>query len=470
MMRRALHLAAILCALSVALVQSHAQQQPSPQELERMRAEQARQEAERRAAEQRAREAEAERQKFSDSLKAITPVDLAKSAPPQIVEPCLTQAMRADSGFDLKQLPLTTWLAEGNTTQFPWKVQVRSPQLRTDQRYEVAFNASVESKDLHWSQGPHELRVVTGVSSMDDRWLVPPKSGREVFPSTPPANVLIQFTDCLFVQPGDYVLWVVLSDSKNARHNVIKRRIRVSQFPADLWPAMNSKLPAVEFPLSNRNGRNTPAVVPGTLALPLQNDRRLRMELIPILNPSDQWAGRADMARRNNNQVLSATGVLSQLRMPNGSISVRALDLVNQLTVLQRDLQEFNWTAIGDVFTRVADNHTVALPALEALKQRSNFVRNLLRQQLSQPGDAVKVIVLISGTIRFEPGSDMSPLKLEGDCICRIYHLHFRINHDDVFDDLIKLIRPLRPRLYEITTPMDFRKAVVDMVEDLSSL
>jgi hypothetical protein len=76
----------------------------------------------------------------------------------------------------------------------------------------------------------------------------------------------------------------------------------------------------------------------------------------------------------------------------------------------------------------------------------------------------------MSGSLTFEHGSDLSAVKWEGDCNCRIYHIRFRLTKDDVFDDLEKIIKPLRPKTFDVMSAIEFRKALGEIVEDLQGL
>jgi hypothetical protein len=70
----------------------------------------------------------------------------------------------------------------------------------------------------------------------------------------------------------------------------------------------------------------------------------------------------------------------------------------------------------------------------------------------------------------FEKGADLQPIQMEGDCNCRIYHLRFRLNNADVFDQLEKFMKPLRPRTFNLLTARDLRKAMAEIVRELSTL
>ena len=80
------------------------------------------------------------------------------------------------------------------------------------------------------------------------------------------------------------------------------------------------------------------------------------------------------------------------------------------------------------------------------------------------------VIIVVTSSRLFESGSDLRPIQIEGDCNCRVYYLRFRLNVNDVFDQLEKFIKPLRPRVFNLITARDLRKAIAQIVEDLGKL
>ena len=82
----------------------------------------------------------------------------------------------------------------------------------------------------------------------------------------------------------------------------------------------------------------------------------------------------------------------------------------------------------------------------------------------------MRVIIVVTSAQLFESGSDLRPLQIEGDCNCRVYYLRFRLNVNDVFDQLDKLMKPLRPRTFNLMSALDLRKAIAEIVEDLGKL
>jgi hypothetical protein len=412
-----------------------------------------------------------DRERGSEGFKAIPTSDLAKTAPPQAVEPCLKEARRHDFDVDEKEAPLAQlkeWLETSEATQIPWKVQVKNPELRIDQRYEVSYSVTVQGKDLESSTSKQELFYVSGVMESENQPILQSRWSRQTFESGG-ANFAFRFTDCVFLQPGNYLVWTAVYDPKTARHSIAKKRVRAPEFSSDPLPKANAQAPSAEFP--DVNGSPSAAETLGPIFLPIANRQPFAVEFISTLSPLDQWNGRDDIARAINNHVLSAIGVFSQLQLASGSASVRVLDPVNRTIAFQQDdFKELDWGGLSAKYTDARSLHTVTLPALQSAGLRSAFIVDSLRQGLGDSSDPLRVIILISGSLLFERGYDSSSLKWEADCNCKAYHLRFQVSKDDVFDDLGKAIKPLRPKTFDIVTAQEFRKALGAIVQDLNRL
>jgi hypothetical protein len=367
-------------------------------------------------------------------------------------------------------IPVMSWAASGEVSQISWNFRFKDPELRIDQRYELGYSATIQSKDLGWSSDDQELIYVVGVMNSDNMQVIPPKWTHQTFESAAGSNFRIELAGCVFLQPGNFTVWAAVVDPKTQQHSLTTHRVRPAEFAAELLPKMNALLPTAEFPdvTSEENGRQ---IKPGPLSMPVSNSRPIDLELVSILSPVDQWPEHADIARSVDSRVLAATGVLAQMRLGAGGVSVRAIDAVNRsIAFEQRDIQELNWGGITAEFHNPKKLHTIAAPALLAQKERGGFMRDRLSQALTEPRDGLRVMILITGSLLFERGSDIPPLKADEACNCRVYHVRFQVGKDDVFDDLSKIIKPVKPKTFDVHSPQEFRKALATIVEDLNRL
>jgi hypothetical protein len=456
--------------LIILLLAATVEAQQSTQDPEKLRQQQQQQQQELLRA-QRERLHPGDRRPRLMTMAARNSDNVAMLAAPQRTEGCLAQAMPPDPSVDLQTIPLSEWLANGEATQISLKVQIEKPELRMDQRYEIAYYGSIETKDLPWPGDSEELIYVSGISTPDGEWVIPPKIGRQVFESKSASEPQVLFGDCLFVRPGDYSITVVVYDTHSGKHSLAKKRIRPSDFSDELLPVLNSTLPVALFPMADGPDPRSPEMSPPRLLISVANKRPLDVSLIGVVSASDQWAERPDFIRATNNRVLAGMSVLSQMKLENGSISAFALDLVNRVTRFeQRDLRQLDWSTLAGTFPKAADASKVTLDALQNRKERGVFLRKTLSDRLDQPGDALRVFVIVSGSVTFESGSDLSPVVVKGDCRCRIYHLRFRVTMDDSYDDLEKLLKRLHSKTFDIQSAHDLRYALAEIVHDLEIL
>src|SRR5688572_3105048 len=139
------------------------------------------------------------------------------------------QAMQEVAGLDLRSIPIADWIENGENTEIPWRLDVRNPVLRMDQRMEVAYSAVISGKQLRQSGTEHELFFVNRISDPDGEWLTPFAVARQFYEKELPNSAQVRFNMRAMVKPGEYVLWVVLYDRKTGHHNVARRRIQVRE-------------------------------------------------------------------------------------------------------------------------------------------------------------------------------------------------------------------------------------------------
>ena len=385
-------------------------------------------------------------------LVALAPLAAAQEPPP----------------LDLRSIPISNWLDSGEHAEIPWSFVVRDPILRVDQRLEIAYNVRISGKNLNRTGADHEIFLVSRISSPDGEWLNQPEIVRHTAGQLA-NNVYLELLMRVVVKPGEYVLWSVLYDRKTGKHNVAKRRLRVSELRGDPLPDLYSRMPLVEFPDYLEVSTDSLAFVNGELYLPIRNKRPLHVELISMLSPPEQWTGRNRIVRAHNDGTLGALAALSQMELMDGSLSITGLDLVRrQVMFEQRDFQSIEWKSLLQAMKK-AQSLDISTEALQGAKNNGAFFREILNERLTTdlPSDAMRVVIVVTSSRLFESGADLRPLELEGDCNCRLYYLRFRLNVNDVFDQLEKFMKPLRPRIFNLLTARDLRKAIAEIVTDL---
>ena len=372
--------------------------------------------------------------------------------------------------LDLHSIPISDWLNAGEHSEIPWTFSVRAPYLRVDQRLEVPYFARISGKDLNRFGNNHELFLVNRISSPEGEWLNEPNIIRHSVEDKLPNNVQAEFQMLVVVQPGDYTLWSVLYDRASGKHNVAKRHLRVPELRSDPLPDLYRRMPLVEFPNVDESNPDGTGYVNGQLYLPVHNKRPLQVELISMLSPPEQWTGRARVMRAHNDDTLGALAALSEIDLTDGSLSIAGLDLSRRRVMFeQKDFQRVEWSSLVQAMKK-AQSPDISAEALQGSKNNGAFFREFLNQRLSDDStvaDGMRVLIVVTSPQLFESGSDLRPLQIEGDCNCRVYYLRFRLNVNDVFDQLERFMKPLRPRVFNLITARDLRKAIAEIVQDL---
>ena len=376
-----------------------------------------------------------------------------------------------EAPLDLKSIPISDWLNAGEHSEIPWDFRVTEPYLRVDQRIEVSYVASFRGKDLNRIGNTHELFFISRVSSPDGEWLEEPSVSRPVEQALS-AHAQTQFFMRVCLKPGDYLLWVVLYDRQNGKHSLAKRRIKVSELRRDPLPGLYETAPMVEFPEAGESDQAL-GFVKGHLNLPVHNKHPLEVQLISTLNPPVQWTGRARVLRTQSDVTVGAVAALSQIELAEGTLSITGLDLVRREVLYdQAGVRGVDWPTFTQALKK-AQIPSVSAKALQESKNNAAFFREFLSRRIGgEPSDngAMRIIIVVTSSQLFERGSDLTPLQIEGDCRCKLYHLRFRLNNNDVFDEIEKIIKPLHPRTFDLSTSQDVRKAIAEIVSDLEKL
>jgi hypothetical protein len=379
------------------------------------------------------------------------------------------QSVQEDEApLDLKSIPISDWLNAGEQSEIPWDFRVSEPLLRVDQRIQVLYTASFRGRDLSRIGNTHELFFISRVSSPDGEWLEEPSVSRPVEQALS-SHGQTQFFMRVCLKPGDYLLWVVLYNRQNGKHNLAKRRIKVSELKRDPLPLLYDNTPLVEFPEAGDSDQAL-GFVKGHLNLTVHNKHSLEVQLISTLNPPVQWTGRARVLRTQSDVTVGTVAALSQIQLDEGTLSITGLDLVRREVIYnQAGVRGVDWPTFTQALKK-AQTPAVSAKALQESKNNAAFFREFLSGRIegeSSSEDAMRIIIVVTSSQLFERGSDLAPLQIEGDCRCKVYHLRFRLNNNDVFDEIEKIIKPLHPRTFDLSSAQDVRRAIAEIVSDL---
>ena len=326
----------------------------------------------------------------------------------------------------------------------------------------------------------------------------------------------IEFTSRLYVRPGRWDIGIVLYDAVTKQHTVLRKTVKVTPLKNDPLPQLDSGLPDVEFgngedaSLPAASGSPAPQVdasvrqprfgerpprfpqrlptsqgaAPAAIAaddstdtsdptreVELQLRRPVELDLLVDFTPSDVHSGSSRMLRRTESVFWAITRVLTELRSPNLCVRVTGVDVVGMRTLFYRmDGADMDWETVAEELEKL-DANTVPVETLERRKQSATFFRSAVEDLMgvedSSCGPAQRVYVIASSGILFPPGTASKPIEHSP---ATLYYLRVSLLPGYDWDAMEKIVKPLHPRMLDIHDPLQFRKAVGEMVRDWEAM
>jgi hypothetical protein len=389
-----------------------------------------------------------------------------------------------------------TLIAEGEREQIPWTVTLAEPQLRLDQRLGAEAKISIDQEPLNRHGEKHDLLVMARVAPLGGDWL--PGLEWLALPVEKPlaSNTTLEFQFFFVARPGDFRIGIVLFDRVSGHSNATIRTLRVESLRDDPLPQAFRDLPAAEF-LTATEGFEAAFLtkMKGKLWLPVESQRNLQIEILANFSPSEEFTVqqsrpppfRFGRRRRSVPTVedhlfvtLAALKPLAELQW-RGGLRITALDLLRRRAIFdQQPLAPAEWPRLSESLDDFKSN-VVSTETLLAQKESAEFLRQVLRERLqastASSGSAVapqkepplRVIIFLSGAMVFPKGADLSPIEKAPSCNCRVYFIRLR-PFGNYWDQLDAILRPLKPRRFDVRTPAEYRRALAAILADLREL
>lgn len=385
---------------------------------------------------------------------------------------------------DPASLPLEEWLQAGPIEEIPWKLRISKPYLRTDQRLAVRFRARVQAKDLIPNQSGHDLFWLVRVQDPAGHWLNSNEPGRTTLEYPLTDNHVLDFRVTAVFRPGEYRAVVLLYDRVADKRSLEIQDIEVEALKHDPLPGSFRNLPPVEF-VTKVSGWDVfyHPELQGKLWLPLETKRPVEIQILVNFGATKQHTGRLAPYYLNIAQMVGALKPLTEIRLLNGTMRVTGFDLnARKIIFDQENLTELDWPRLQEAVS-AASPRVVSVEELASSTQRAAFFRDLLAERLRVPGadSATKdgrdpgqasphrVFIVLSNYILFPRGTDLTPVEPPADCDCRVYHLRYQLLYAN-WDELEEVMRPLKPRRFDIQWPEHLRKALGQILNELRQL
>ena len=312
------------------------------------------------------------------------------------------------------------------------------------------------------------------------------------------------YTFSAFVLPGDYDVVLAVVDTANGEHGIREERLHVPVLKNDPLRDAWRDLPPVEFvpPAEPPDLWYLPSI-DAPLHLPVETRRPLRLDVLANLTPSERVTGSLNAQNGNLSVLVPALKTISQLQVRNGSLHVALLDLLHQrVTFHQDDGQALDWPAIRNTLDE-RDTGTIDLRSLGERGRSAEFFVSEVRRRIDAAAEGqAHALVILSGPVEFERGVDLQAIHAAPPPNCRVFYIRYRTvrPHPDRqeepvhlgrgrwdsgtpgrqrpgyrrqeldIDQLEPTLKPLAPRVFDVETPDEFRKALAAIIAEVAKM
>ena len=302
------------------------------------------------------------------------------------------------------------------------------------------------------------------------------------------------YVQSVFLLPGDYRVAAAVVDTTTGEHGVRTDKAHVAPLRTDPLPEAWRDLPAVEIvaPEELPDGWYLPRLQ-GRLHLPAAPPHPLRVEVLLNLAATTHERGSLRTGDRHLDALLPALKVLSQIESPALSLHVSLLDLARRSVVFrQDDVRRLDWPRLRDSLAEAQPGKIDVHELEHRREQAAFFVKEVGRRVETSPSE---VLIVLSNAVVFETGQDLQAVGIPSAPGCRVFYLRFHregmrlpppeegpmrrrrpglmmpdVEHGgDAADNLASTLKSLSPRLYDIHTPDQARRAVAAILAEIAA-
>ena len=399
-------------------------------------------------------------------------------------------------------IPFDDWLKGHDQARIQWNAKVSGGQLTNTQRLGARVDVQVDGNELAKRRGRGELAIFVQFSDSDHRVYrshgsIPLKNATE-----DSAKSNFEYTQTAVVMPGDYRVDIAILDTNTGEHATLTRTLHVPPLRNDPLPDSMRGLPLVEFtPVGDPPDVWFQPELTGKLHLPVGMNRSVRVEVLANVSPSS-IGPRFRTGQVNSRllaDILPGLKVISQMELSQGDLNVSMVDvtrrqvLFTQAHVGAKD--SLDWPKLRPALVE-ADPNKINVHELSDSAQNPQFfveqVRRLVKTEAA--------LIVLSGPMAFPSGDDRRPIELEDKPEGRVFYLRYhpapvRVGGEqmpmrlegrrrgvglsqtpsgllaqEAPDSLASLLKPLQPRIYEIYNPEQFRKALAEVMKEISHM
>ncbi len=276
-----------------------------------------------------------------------------------------------------------------------------------------------------------------------------------------------------FVLPGEYDLSLGVFEPATEKRSVTHRVLHVPAPANDPLPELWAKLPPVQFvDLPEPPDRWFLPDDRERFAFPIKPRRAVRLQVLANVSPSETSRRQRRSFDRNMEAIIPALKILSQIDVPR---DFAVVDVARRRVEFeQHDRGPLDWAALRQKLQEDSPNKIDA-GSLRDRDQEAQFFSDQAARLASGPPDERRVVVVLSAPLTFQTHQDVQALERSGDA--RVYFLRFQTLR--IFtapqgqlpampaDDLSRVLKPMQPKVMNLYSAMDFRKALAAILKEI---
>lgn len=402
-----------------------------------------------------------------------------------------------DTEFD--KVPFDQWLAGGEQTPLRWTEHTLPVLLSVHQRLMSRLQVQLDGAEAAKRRGEGELIFYFQVTDAQGRVYQDHTSYdlTKVEEGLKAQDMVC--TESVFVLPGDYAVSLAIFDTATKEHSVKKARLHIPPLRIDPLPDAWRNLPPVEFVESSESPDHwfLPKET-GKLNLPVTPRRPTRIDVLVNLTPSQQNSRSFGVQDRNLSIIIPFLKVISEMSAPGLKLNVGLLDLSRRrVTFHQDDVLDLNWDKMKASLSE-ANSGSIDVKSLADRQYNAAFFLSEIERRFAQQSRAV---IVLSSPMVFETGQEIlepptRPAKGQIFYI-RVQNPTVRVavpnpglsRHRGLggfpgrprtplgeefpsvdMDQLEPFLKPLDPRLFDVLSAEQFRKALAAIMSEISAM
>jgi hypothetical protein len=398
-------------------------------------------------------------------------------------------------------VPFDRWLGEAGKSAIHWSARILPVELSNHQRLLAKVEIVIDGLELERRRGTGEMLVLVQFSDSENRVYqthadidlsqVKEGAGKSNF----------VYTQDAFVTPGEYQVSLAIVDSASQEHSTLRLPLHVNPLKNDPLPDSWRDLPPVEIPKTVEPPESW--VLPDVsnrVCLRLNTQKRIRIELLVNASPvsGDEYSRPRQINNRSLADLIPALKVIAGAELVNGELNAALLDLTTQKVLFDQAAvhSSLDWAALAPALKQ-NNRGVIDVHALENRQQNAQFFVSEVRKRItdSRQGDALPILIVLSGPMAFGSGADLHAIDPEGLEHAKVFYIRYHsyppreaVNpfmggprrgrrmggpgrlglSNEPIDSLEQTLKPLRPHLFDVSTPEQLRKALRDLTKEIS--